>query len=343
MLTGDRHARAGKAQSAMEYLMTYGWAILIIAVVLGILYFLGVFNSTPLPLVCLQNPPFLCSNPQLNSDGALTITFGYFGPAPITITGLLCNITPSSKYPSEETTRIPVQPGQTMTLTFQCPLLNTNFGSSSSYDLWIFYDQGAVTGLQQNYAKGFLTVSYVSVLWNVTVWQPSSSNVDLLPYSSVTANPELPVGVTVKEHTTWESLLKNNAEAYSFSTDYHMNDIYFGIETTVFPSKLLAADNASCTKPYSSHGYSAIAYVNLNGNYNFTIISDDGTEIFYRPASGGTWHSVFNGVAWKGEPPTQYGPTTVNFANGTYELAVDWTDICDPAGLSAVAISPPAG
>ena len=33
-----------KAQSAMEYLMTYGWAILIIAVVLGALYQLGVFS-----------------------------------------------------------------------------------------------------------------------------------------------------------------------------------------------------------------------------------------------------------------------------------------------------------
>jgi hypothetical protein len=35
-----------KLQSAMEYLMTYGWAILIIAVVLGILFQLGVFNSS---------------------------------------------------------------------------------------------------------------------------------------------------------------------------------------------------------------------------------------------------------------------------------------------------------
>jgi hypothetical protein len=33
-----------KNQSAMEYLMTYGWSILIVAVVLGALSFLGVFN-----------------------------------------------------------------------------------------------------------------------------------------------------------------------------------------------------------------------------------------------------------------------------------------------------------
>ncbi|MDE1855249.1 MAG: hypothetical protein KGH57_02955 [Candidatus Micrarchaeota archaeon] len=37
--------RVKKAQSAMEYLMTYGWAILIIGVVLAGLFYLGVFNA----------------------------------------------------------------------------------------------------------------------------------------------------------------------------------------------------------------------------------------------------------------------------------------------------------
>ena len=37
-----------KLQSAMEYLMTYGWAILLIAVVLGALFELGFFNSSAL-------------------------------------------------------------------------------------------------------------------------------------------------------------------------------------------------------------------------------------------------------------------------------------------------------
>ena len=37
-----------RSQSAMEYLMTYGWAILIIAVVLGAIYSLGLFNGAAL-------------------------------------------------------------------------------------------------------------------------------------------------------------------------------------------------------------------------------------------------------------------------------------------------------
>jgi len=36
-----------KAQSALEYLMTYGWAIIIIAVVLAALVNLGVFTPSP--------------------------------------------------------------------------------------------------------------------------------------------------------------------------------------------------------------------------------------------------------------------------------------------------------
>ncbi len=35
-----------RIQSAMEYLMTYGWAILVIAVVLGVLYSLGIFSPS---------------------------------------------------------------------------------------------------------------------------------------------------------------------------------------------------------------------------------------------------------------------------------------------------------
>jgi len=46
----SRHKdQAKKSQSAMEYLMTYGWAILIIAAVTGALFQLGVFNGIGTP------------------------------------------------------------------------------------------------------------------------------------------------------------------------------------------------------------------------------------------------------------------------------------------------------
>ncbi len=67
-----------KAQSAMEYLMTYGWAILIIAVVLGALFSLGVFSGTSLMgTSCIASPGYYCQNPTLSAkNNQLTFTFG---------------------------------------------------------------------------------------------------------------------------------------------------------------------------------------------------------------------------------------------------------------------------
>ncbi|MCL5429961.1 MAG: hypothetical protein M1504_00605 [Candidatus Marsarchaeota archaeon] len=66
-----------RAQSAMEYLMTYGWAILIIAVVLGALFSLGVFSGgSLLGTSCVASPGFLCSSPVLGTSGTLAFTFG---------------------------------------------------------------------------------------------------------------------------------------------------------------------------------------------------------------------------------------------------------------------------
>jgi len=57
---------SAKAQSAMEYLMTYGWAILIIAVVLGALFQLGVFNANNF---APKAPPGACQVFRPNGPG----------------------------------------------------------------------------------------------------------------------------------------------------------------------------------------------------------------------------------------------------------------------------------
>jgi hypothetical protein len=60
----------------MEYLMTYGWAILIIAVVLGALFSLGVFSGTSLlGTTCIASSGYYCSNLVLHG-GTLSFTFG---------------------------------------------------------------------------------------------------------------------------------------------------------------------------------------------------------------------------------------------------------------------------
>ncbi|MGC8586815.1 MAG: hypothetical protein ACP5K9_00805 [Candidatus Micrarchaeia archaeon] len=69
--------RTLKAQSAMEYLMTYGWAILIIAVVLGALFSLGVFSGASLlGTTCIASSGYLCSGLIWSHTNGLQFTFG---------------------------------------------------------------------------------------------------------------------------------------------------------------------------------------------------------------------------------------------------------------------------
>ncbi len=55
-----------RGQAAMEYLMTYGWAILVIVIVLAALLYLGIF--TPItPEVCMMPAGINCQKTYLSS------------------------------------------------------------------------------------------------------------------------------------------------------------------------------------------------------------------------------------------------------------------------------------
>ncbi|MBN2454170.1 hypothetical protein JXB11_01355 [Candidatus Woesearchaeota archaeon] len=63
-----------KAQAAMEFLMTYGWAILVVLVVIGALAYFGVLNpQTLLPERCELQQGFYCRD-YLISEATDTIT-----------------------------------------------------------------------------------------------------------------------------------------------------------------------------------------------------------------------------------------------------------------------------
>ena len=66
-----------KLQSAMEYLMTYGWSILIIAIVIIGLFSLGVFGGGGgVTTSCLPQSGYVCQGIVLHAN---TLSFGELG------------------------------------------------------------------------------------------------------------------------------------------------------------------------------------------------------------------------------------------------------------------------
>jgi len=60
-----------RGQAALEFLMTYGWAILVVLVVIGTLAYFGVLNpSVLLPEKCTLQMGFYCKDHQINQDNS---------------------------------------------------------------------------------------------------------------------------------------------------------------------------------------------------------------------------------------------------------------------------------
>jgi hypothetical protein len=65
-----------KGQAALEFLTTYGWAFLVILVMIGALAYFGVLNpSKLLPPKCIFAPEIGCTEFQLFTNGSLYFKF----------------------------------------------------------------------------------------------------------------------------------------------------------------------------------------------------------------------------------------------------------------------------
>jgi hypothetical protein len=109
--------RMRKGQTAMEYLMTYGWAILIIMVVLAVLFYLGVLNPAGLtPNQCTFPAGVTCVTYKLMANtGQLVLDLGQGTGKTIRVTGVYCTSNSTSSYSPTNVTYSPA--GTNVTIT----------------------------------------------------------------------------------------------------------------------------------------------------------------------------------------------------------------------------------
>ncbi|MBI5871502.1 hypothetical protein HZB88_00245, partial [archaeon] len=78
-----------KAQTALEYLMTYGWAILIVVIVIGALYGLGLTKPCKWTGTQVREfPDFTVANPKYTATGGFAIDVSRLKPDTVSVTGL---------------------------------------------------------------------------------------------------------------------------------------------------------------------------------------------------------------------------------------------------------------
>ena len=135
--------RSKHSQSALEYMMTYGWAILIIVIVAAGLYSLGIFSptnsagTTVTGFSSLGSVQAACSGNQ-----GLLITLGNSAGAQINITKI--NISSDSGYSNTLNTNILLTPNQENTIFLSSTSLCSS-GSSYSLKVSVTYTEPGQT------------------------------------------------------------------------------------------------------------------------------------------------------------------------------------------------------
>lgn len=136
-----------KGQAAMEFLMTYGWAILVVLAAIGALAYFGVFSTgSLLPDRCTAAAGFSCVDMKVDSTddevrfAIIQNTGENIGNVTVTLTdsaGTVCTrTTPAGSVPS-------VMNGQRTDLVFDCGAIED--GDRFQAQFAIEYERGSNT------------------------------------------------------------------------------------------------------------------------------------------------------------------------------------------------------
>ncbi|MFH1711589.1 MAG: hypothetical protein ABH840_04720 [Nanoarchaeota archaeon] len=122
-----------KGQAAMEFLMTYGWAILAAVIAIGVLAYFGVFSPGKYVTGnAVVNPPFYVNAQNVKASAGVTLELKNNGGEDYTIQSVVVSGC------GTDTTSTPIAAGDAEAITVLCaPALNE--GDSFKGDITISY------------------------------------------------------------------------------------------------------------------------------------------------------------------------------------------------------------
>lgn len=139
--------RTKRGQAAMEFLMTYGWAILAAAVVIAALAAFGVF--TPGKFVaarCTVSAPFGCTEHSADaSDGIISMGLQNGAGEDVSVTSIAIANTGTTVTCTTNSTSVSLADGATQVVTIACSGTGFASGKKVKGDVEIIYTKGTGT------------------------------------------------------------------------------------------------------------------------------------------------------------------------------------------------------
>ncbi|MCW6160183.1 MAG: YncE family protein [Candidatus Micrarchaeales archaeon] len=320
----------GKGQSAIEYLTTYGWTILVVIIVIALLF---VITKPSAGSNCIPESGYSCTSPALNASGYLEVTFSEnLNLGNITVTGLQCTtgpVTPSTFQAADYV----LEPNTYSNLIVHCPISSGAIGNSFSGYLWIQYHSNEFPNeptLVDNFAhvilpvttnNGFTSLTTVATTTTVSTTTLSSSTTtssstittttaEYLYISAQGANKLLEVSTVTNSVVTYLTMsgptgvvVSPNGESL-YVGDCNNNDVY-QVSTSTF--------TVTNTIPVGACPYDL-------------AITPDGSTVYVTNSGGSTVSKISTGTATVVNTiPAGSGPLGIALSpDGNYAYVADY-------------------
>ncbi len=150
-----------KSQVALDFLISYGMALLIIGVAIIVIYELGILNPLLTPVSCSASPGFACGFFTINSSGVLTISIAQSIGSQITVNGASCSTlyNVSGDYP--EYGNIHVNSNSIFYPSGYDPSGNVIYSSSNlTMKVYCYNNAGKATGTIGNFYFGHFWLNF---------------------------------------------------------------------------------------------------------------------------------------------------------------------------------------
>ncbi len=144
-----------KLQSAVEYLTTYGWAFLIIAIVIAVLF--EIVTGLPPLEECILPAGFSCPAFYLSSNGMLFMNLVQATQYPIEVTALGCT-NPESLSSMVPVNQINVLPPNTF--------VYMPIGANATFNFQCYQNGLPYSGAVKSTYTGYITINYINAYTN---------------------------------------------------------------------------------------------------------------------------------------------------------------------------------
>ena len=339
-----------KLQSAIEFLTTYSFALLVLAGAVFVVFTITATTRTDTRSQCVSSGSINCNFVSFYSgSGAsysvFSVSITNSQAAQINVTGMKVSVD-SVSYSGICSPNL-LMPGQQATCTAGISAgsrrnvpKNGFFSISTRLCNMPYSAYNASCNENVSYGGTFYTYStpYPTTIFSA-IASVGNSSTQLPTY---TGNPDLPDGYGIANSYEWVGVQGSGTVAYALGTPGFSPGTYFGIKAGAFPSELyyLNYNSVSCSSGYNSTlslAYTAI-YLNSSASVSFSAYADNAIAAWYKPEGSNTWDSLFGNSYWPSASVGNEASNTVSLSKGLYSVAVEWANTCG-AGLQAFQIS----